>query len=249
MKQMSMIETLRTMGAQMMKGANGIARRREIYEAEKQTFHTNTHVWFWRNNVTFQRLLLQASLAILRPTPDHIGPTVQKWRAQSAVAQMVTRCFMETVIDTRKAVTISEVEVMTERLAGVGVSRDTVAKVLDDGVALGLLEQIGNSSQYKYVGTDLYWNECFDRATYKFMQPEVRRFADAASALHMMHDVATMTHEGEMSGKQFFDPNQSVQENLANGTYVEAAKMLSELEESDLLDLIDQIKDKTAAKK
>ena len=246
---MSMIETLRTMGAQMVKGATGLARRREIYEAEKQTFHTNTHVWFWRNNVTLQRLLLQASLAILRPTPDHIGPTVQKWRNQSTVAQMVTRCFMETVIDTRKAATISEVEVMTERLAGITVSRDTVAKVLDDGVELGLLEQIGNSSQYKYVGTDLYWEECLDRATFKYMRPEVRRFADAASALHMMHDVAATTNDGEMSGKQFFDPNQSIQENLANGTYVEAAKMLSELDESDLLDLIDQIKDKPAAEK
>ena len=114
---MNLIESLRSMGAHMVGGIRGMSRRKFLYEkySDVDQFSVNTHVWFWRNNVTFQSLLLNAVLAMTRPTPPDVGPTVQQWRSTSPTANWVTRCFMESVIEHRKAVTISEVEVETER--------------------------------------------------------------------------------------------------------------------------------------
>tara|TARA_Y100000814_G_C12238151_1_gene370650 strand:- start:113 stop:859 length:747 start_codon:yes stop_codon:yes gene_type:complete len=248
---MNLIEQLRALGAQMLKVISGMGRRQIIYEkySDVEKFSVNTHVWFWRNNVTLQHLLLRATLALTRPTPADVGPVVQKWRSTSPTANFVTRCFMQCVVEKRSSVTISEVEVETERMTGVGVSRDTVAKILDDGVGLGLLEQVGNNSAYKYVGTELYWEECLDRAVYKYLQPEVREFAEAATTIHKMHDMAKTTRTRERDGFQWFDPQLSLQENLNRGIYEKAANLLDNLDESDLADLIEQLQGKTDTKK
>ena len=251
MRKMNLIEQLRAMGAQMVKGIRGMGHRHFIYEkyCDVERFSVNTHVWFWRNNVTLQHLLLQAMIALTKPTPSDVGPTVQQWRSGSPMSNWVTRCFMQCVIEKRSSVTISEVEVETERMTGVSVSRDTVAKILDDGVDLGLLEQVGNNSTYRYVGTELFYEECLDRAVYKYLQPAVRAFAEAASTIHKMHDMAKMTRTRERDGFQWFDPQLSLQENLKNGTYDEAANFLHDLDKSDLVDLIEQLEEKNDDKK
>ena len=251
MEKMNLIESLRAMGSQMTRALDGMNKRRFVYEkySDVEKFSVNTHVWFWRNNVTLQHLLLNATLAMMRPTPPDVGPTVQAWRSSSPTANFVTRCFMECVIEKRSSVTISEVEVETERLTGLAVSRDTVAKVLDDGVDLGLLEQVGNNSQYRYAGTEQFREELLTRAVYRYMQPEIRDFADAVSTVHQMHDISKVTRGREVDGFQYFDPRLSVQENVSNGTYSEAAKILSELNESDLTEIIEQMKEKVDDKK
>jgi len=245
MQKMNLIETLRTLGAQMAKTLKGVNERKFVYEkySDVEQFSVNTHVWFWRNNVTLQNLLLNATLAMMKPTPNDVGPTMQEWRSSSPTAGFITRCFMNAVVENRKAVTISEVEVETERLTGLHVSRDTVSKVLDDGVDLGLLEQVGNNSTYRYVGTDLFREECLTRSIYRYMQPEVRRFAEAVTLVHKMHDIAKVTRGRERDGLQYFDPKLSIQENISNGTYTSAANFLDELDESDLSELIGQMKD------
>ena len=97
----------------------------------------------------------------------------------------------------------------------------------------------------------------------KYMQPEVREFAKAVLTLHTMHETAKTTRGRETDGQQYNpaifyedqntpDPHAtrlSIMENISRGVYDEVAKMLDKLDESDLLDLIDQMKEKVASKK
>ena len=262
---MNLIEALRSLGNQIKKATEGINRRRHIYEkyTDVERFSVMTHAWTWRNNITLQDLLVKALLRMTTPTPHDVGPTITKWRSISPNAHFVIRCYQQCVVEHRQASTISQIEVETERLTGVAVSRDTVADILDGGVDLGLLKQIGNKSTYRYIGTNLFWEENFNGAIYKYMQPEVREFAKAVLTLHTMHDTAKMTRARERDGQQYNPANYfgdentpdphttrlSIMENISRGVYDEVAKMLNNLEESDLLELVEQMKEKAVSKK
>ncbi|MDG1415965.1 MAG: hypothetical protein P8R39_11475 [Alphaproteobacteria bacterium] len=220
----------------------GIKRRKALYEKHKRPFDLNSHNWFYRNQVTIQLALLDASLAILAPIPDGVSPAVSSWRDKTLTSKLITRVYFKIMVQKHGPCTVSEIEVACPDMTGFEYDRKTIKACLDDGVELALLTRSVTGVTTSYAPTLLLKEEMFQRALIKVTDPRITRFAKVVATFAQMIELGKFTMSMEAEGEQTFETSvaghpihadRMLQERLMDGEFDELLEAFEDIESDD----------------
>lgn len=217
------------LGKHMSRAKAGIEKRKtEIYDKYDRPFEVNSHVWLWRNNISFSVALVDAMIDVL--TPLDTGSELERWRTISPIHQIISRVFMSLTIAKRRNISVSDIEVELSNNHRVEPDRKTIKKVLDDGFDVGLLTRTGDN-RHMYSMTLVMKEQLYERLVAKITMPSLVKLSKMVLTYHSMTEIALETVAREESGTQDFDPYRAVPEMLNYGAYDDAINALLSLEE------------------
>jgi hypothetical protein len=188
-------------------------RMRDICKFLNRRFTVHPTTFFWRNRFQATQLLLQASDALhTDPGADDfpIGPTIKEWRRGTEQRKRIVRKTLDTAMTARGIVTAAAVEVA---LNGTAV-RTSILKVLNEGVALGVLTRKKDGETITYKVTKKCTEEMNERAYVKLLHPSFLAAARFAIALEQIETSAMQTGIAEKNGSQLPNDHQSIIERL-----------------------------------
>ena len=152
---------------------------------------------------------------------DDDTPQLKEWRKGSMQANMVTRLGL-IVLTQQQSATVTNIANVCEEFA----SRESVRKVLNQGVSLGLLEKVDGD---RYAISDILANELFNRAIMRLRHPDVVEFSKLC---------VTMANLESMMLEPEFDPREehplstgiTMANALKDGIYEEITEAVEENE-------------------
>jgi len=181
-------------------------RLKKIHAAIGVRFSVNPSMFLYRNQYMLINLFTNVYLGLVTTREAafgqlNLGQTIEKWRSLSKSYEFLSRHILAMLTATNDPIRVAQVEVVAVGL----YSRSTIIKCFKDGVRLGLLRQ----EDGEYFGTDLLYNEAFERCVTKIYDKRIVEFAEMVLMANSMGNVANRTGETELKSP-FKDKGQEV---------------------------------------
>jgi len=199
-----------------------LARMQSICKFLEIRFTVNPTLWFWRNRMRANKLMLRGAAVLNQPTTGEsdnfkIGPLIKKWASGTQQKHMIVRKICEMAIDGRRAISASEVHMELQGRSQATASLDRIRSAFSHAVEMGLFRKAKSGHGDLYTITKICLIELSERTHCKYTNNDFLEMCRFAVAYDEMRKQAEATGEDEKMGKVYESDHQTLVERIFFG--------------------------------